>query len=101
MISHTLDSHTVLENGGRDGIRTHDPWLRRPVLYPTELPARMKKHYYTTFPANSSFKCCKSKAHLFLPHSCRCSFNPGHLAREAYTGMIISFFCALSVMMCR
>ncbi len=30
--------------GGRDGIRTHDPWLRRPVLYPTELPA-LKNHY--------------------------------------------------------
>jgi hypothetical protein len=26
--------------GGRHGIRTHDPRLRRPVLYPTELTAR-------------------------------------------------------------
>ena len=25
--------------GGRHGIRTHDPRLRRPVLYPTELTA--------------------------------------------------------------
>ncbi len=25
--------------GGRGGIRTRDPWLRRPVLYPAELPA--------------------------------------------------------------
>ena len=27
------------ENGGRCGIRTHDLWLRRPTLYPTELIA--------------------------------------------------------------
>lgn len=26
--------------GGRGGIRTHDLWLRRPTLYPAELPAR-------------------------------------------------------------
>ena len=26
--------------GGRHGIRTHDPRLRRPVLYPAELTAR-------------------------------------------------------------
>ncbi len=26
--------------GGRHGIRTHDPRLRRPVLYPSELTAR-------------------------------------------------------------
>ena len=25
--------------GGRGGIRTRDSWLRRPVLYPAELPA--------------------------------------------------------------
>ena len=25
--------------GGRSGDRTHDLWLRRPTLYPTELPA--------------------------------------------------------------
>ena len=29
-------------NGGRDGIRTHDLWLRRPTLYPAELPARFE-----------------------------------------------------------
>lgn len=28
-------------NGGRHGIRTHDPRLRRPVLYPTELTAHL------------------------------------------------------------
>ncbi len=27
-------------NGGRQGIRTPDPRLRRPVLYPSELTAR-------------------------------------------------------------
>ena len=29
--------------GGRGGIRTRDPWLRRPVLYPAELPAHTRE----------------------------------------------------------
>ena len=28
----------VIFNGGRGGIRTRGLWLRRPTLYPTELP---------------------------------------------------------------
>jgi hypothetical protein len=40
--------------GGRDGIRTRDPWLRRPVLYPAELPALEKKYFYTILILNSS-----------------------------------------------
>lgn len=31
------------KNGGRSGNRTHDLWLRRPTLYPSELPARIGK----------------------------------------------------------
>ncbi len=30
-------------HGGRGGIRTHDLWLRRPTLYPTELRALSPK----------------------------------------------------------
>jgi hypothetical protein len=30
-----------LRLGGRGGIRTRDLWLRRPTLYPAELPARV------------------------------------------------------------
>ena len=32
-------SGLIVLYGGRDGIRTHDLWLRRPTLYPAELPA--------------------------------------------------------------
>jgi hypothetical protein len=28
------------KNGVPDAIRTHDPWLRRPILYPAELRAQ-------------------------------------------------------------
>ncbi len=31
-------------NGGRGGIRTRGFWLRRPTLYPAELPARDDKN---------------------------------------------------------
>ena len=30
------------ENGEPGGIRTPDPWLRRPMLYPTELLTHLK-----------------------------------------------------------
>ena len=29
----------TVSSGERSGIRTHDLWLRRPTLYPAELPA--------------------------------------------------------------
>ncbi len=34
--------------GGRCEIRTHGTWLRRPVLYPTELIAHAWSFYYIT-----------------------------------------------------
>lgn len=43
------------EIGGRHGIRTHDPRLRRPVLYPTELTAR-DVYMYTISAVFSRFK---------------------------------------------
>ena len=37
-------------NGGRGGIRTRDLRLRRPTLYPAELPARyVEDHLYHIF----------------------------------------------------
>ena len=38
-------SRIFLEIGAPGGIRTHDPWLRRPILYPAELRARHMKSY--------------------------------------------------------
>ena len=35
--------------GGRHGIRTRDPRLRRPVLYPAELTAHAALNYFFTF----------------------------------------------------
>ena len=48
------NSHTYFVDGGRQGIRTPDPRLRRPVLYPSELTARLFFIYYI-FAINSSF----------------------------------------------
>ena len=40
--------HTILPfpvfTGAPGGSRTHDPWLRKPILYPTELRAHHKNH---------------------------------------------------------
>src|SRR5581483_800456 len=38
LVSRITSKSTVL-TGGRRGIRTHDLWLRRPTLYPSELVA--------------------------------------------------------------
>ena len=43
-------SENSLENGAPGRARTCDPRLRRPVLYPAELRARMAVNYYTTTP---------------------------------------------------
>ena len=34
--------------GERGGIRTRDLWLRRPTLYPAELPVHKRINSYTT-----------------------------------------------------
>ena len=34
----------TLSNGERSGIRTHGLWLRRPTLYPAELPAHLRSN---------------------------------------------------------
>ena len=39
---------TLFESGAPGGIRTHDPRLRRPILYPAELQARLTgRRYYS------------------------------------------------------
>ena len=35
-------------NGAPDRIRTCDPWLRKPILYPTELRARKANYSEVT-----------------------------------------------------
>ena len=44
----------LIINGGRGGNRTHNPRLRRPVLYPIELLAHASSHFSVESPWNAS-----------------------------------------------
>jgi len=67
----------------------------------------VKDIFYTTFPGNSRFNYHilhdRHNRTVFAPVSARQNWRGegGYLATEAYTGMVSSFFCAESVVMCR